>query len=128
MSGSTTGNTLVPIVKFATLVVKIMDFKFDLENALSPILVTLLGIVIKHNLDVALFNSSFANANSPIVSRVEFASNVTIVNPVAFKNALSPIIVTLLGISIEDNPVLANIPMLMTVKLVPSSNVTVVKL
>ena len=55
---------------------------------------------------------------------VESASNVTVVNDVAFWNALLPILVTVLGISIEANPDSLNAKFPIVVNVDPASNVT----
>jgi hypothetical protein len=68
-------------------------------NALLPIDVTLLGIVM-------LVRSVHPkNAAPPISVTLLGSSNITLVNPVQPLNALLPILVTLLGIVIPVKPV-----------------------
>ena len=77
-------------------------------NALSPMLVTLDGIVIE-------VNDGLENATEPMLVNLEPASNVTEVKLVAPWNARSPMLVILAGMVIDvklDGPPNAYSPML----------------
>ena len=94
-------NTLVPMLVNDGLVGSITDTKeSQFLNAFVPILVTELGIVIDVEIDGSL--KQFWNAFAPILISVEVGVNVSDVELVPPKNALAPILVTVLPIVILD--------------------------
>lgn len=94
-------NTLVPMLVNNGLVGSVTDNKeSQFLNALAPILVTELGIVIDVEIDGSL--KQFWNAFAPILVSVEVGVNVSDDELVPPKNALAPILVTILPIVILD--------------------------
>ena len=94
-------NTLVPMLVNDELVGSITDTnESQFLNAFVPIFVTELGIVIDVEIDGSL--KQFWNAFAPILVSVEVGVNVSDDELVAPKNALVPILVTILPIVLLD--------------------------